>query len=160
MESAGDRGGARSPAPPAPGRGDTGKGDRGSGWIRCPAGPQEPGCPVGFPGPPYMRKRDSWDRRGWMILRYPPPPPPGPPPPLTHLSPLSSLAPVLPSSISELTEVPSLQSLTEPRAILRATELNIPLGLRRSSFGERTSEGVDGGKRKWVPAPVGTGGAL
>lgn len=83
-----------------------------------------------------------------MILRYPPPPPPGPPPPLTHLSPLSSLAPVLPSSISELTDVPSLQSLTDPRAILRATELNTPLGLRRSSLGERTSEGVDGGKRK------------
>lgn len=64
------------------------------------------------------------------------------------LSPLSSPAPVLPSSISELTEVPSLQSLTEPRAILRATELNMPPGLRSSSLGESTSEGVEGGKRK------------
>lgn len=80
------------------------------------------------------------------MLLYPPPPPG--PPPLIPLSPLSSPAPVLPSSISELTEVPSLQSLTEPRAIRRATVLNMPPGLRRSSFGERTSEGVEGGKRK------------
>lgn len=64
------------------------------------------------------------------------------------------------SSSSEATEVPSLQSDTEPRAARRATLVNTP-GLRSSSpFGERTSDGVDGGKRKWVPTPDGTGGAL
>ncbi|TNN81713.1 hypothetical protein EYF80_008159 [Liparis tanakae] len=61
------------------------------------------------------------------------------------------LSPIL--SRPDLTEVPSLQSLTEPRAMRRATELNMPPGLRRSSLGERTSEGVEGGKRKWLPAP-------
>lgn len=40
----------------------------------------------------------------------------------------------------------------------RPTLLNIP-GLRSSSVDERTSDGVEGGKRKWVP-PDGTGGAL
>lgn len=59
MESAGDKGGARRLAPPGPGRGDAGKGDRGSGWMRCAAGPREPGCPAGLPGPPYMRNRAS-----------------------------------------------------------------------------------------------------
>lgn len=62
------------------------------------------------------------------------------------------------SSSSELVEVPSLQSLTDPRAMRRATLLNMP-GLRSSSLDERTSDGVEGGKRKWVP-PLGTGGAL
>lgn len=32
-------------------------------------------------------------------------------------------------------------------------------GERGSSVGDSTSEGVEGGKRKWLP-PVGTGGAL
>lgn len=63
------------------------------------------------------------------------------------------------SSSSELVEVPSLQSETEPRAMRRGTALKTP-GLRSSSLGERTSEGVDGGKRKWVLTPDGTGGAL
>lgn len=56
-------------APPGPGRGDTGNGDRGSWWIRCPVGPRDPGWPAGLPGPPYIRNRVSCDRRGWMILR-------------------------------------------------------------------------------------------
>lgn len=59
MDRAGDRGGASRPAPPGPGSGDTGKGDRGSGWIRCPVWPREPGCPAGFPAPPYIRNRAS-----------------------------------------------------------------------------------------------------
>lgn len=40
----------------------------------------------------------------------------------------------------------------------RATLLNRP-GLRSSSLEESTSDGVEGGKRKWLP-PVGAGGAL
>ena len=153
MESAGERGGASRPAPPGPGSGDTGKGEMGSGWPLC--GPRDPWWPVG--PAPYMRNKDSWERRGWTNPLYPTPPPP----PLTPLSPpRSSATPPLPSSISELTEVPSLQSLTEPRAMRRATAPNTPPGLRSSSLGDSTSDGVEGGKRKCEPALVGTGGAL
>ncbi len=145
MEKDGERAGASKP--PGPGRGDTGNGDKGSGCTLCGGAWPLLGSPVGLGGAPYRRNKESWDRRGWSRF-------------LKARSAERSSPGAMPvSSSSELVEVPSLQSETEPRAMRRGTALKTP-GLRSSSLGERMSDGVDGGKRKWVLIPDGIGGAL